>query len=500
MKRWGNLGVVETIYEEEHEYSSCTSSPSPSPSPTLSSSPATLRSRVEAWSMAQGRKTDVLIRVQGTSFHLHKDPLTSRSVYLKRQLTDLSDLTLSPPLNITAQTFSLIADFCYGAHLVLTPFNVAALRTAAELLQMTETNDDDEDLREITEAYFCRVVTINREYALIVFRSCLSLLPEAETAAFLVSRCIDALSLTDEGYSMVNLFDDVVTLHAEDFEIVAESMSLRLSGHDVLYEIVDLYFKEHSGKLTEEQKTHICCYIDCNKFSSQLLLHAVQNPRMPLRFIIRAMLTEQLNTRRSIVSASYNHNSHRHHQYSRDPITLGAILQRDAALREAAQLKAAMNATSSRIQNLENELDGMKKLLIETEKERSELTEMNKLLVEPAEKERCVLVSGRSASFHHVTENSKIERGERGSVSSLNIRFSDGREEGRALGSLSFEGSRNGNPRMKKNISLRLIAGLKRTFRVSKHGSDKNKISKRVEGDKAGDIEDDGDEMKKLWL
>ncbi|KAJ0096588.1 hypothetical protein Patl1_28523 [Pistacia atlantica] len=430
MKRWGNLGVVETIYEEEHEYSSCTSSPSPSPSPspTLSSSPATLRSRVEAWSMAKGRKTDVLIRVQGTSFHLHKDPLTSRSVYLKRQLTDLSDLTLSPPLNITAQTFSLIADFCYGAHLVLTPFNVAALRTAAELLQMTETNDDDEDLREITEAYFCGVVTINRE-------------------------CIDALSLTDEGYSTVNLFDDVVTLHAEDFEIVAESMSLRLSGHD-----------EHSGKLTEEQKTHICCHIDCNKLSSQLLIHAVQNPRMPLRFIIRAMLTEQLNTRRSIVSASYNHNSHRHHQYSRDPITLGAILQRDAALREAAQLKAAMNATSSRIQNLENELDGMKKLLIETEKERSELTEMNKLLVEPAEKERCVLVSGRSASFHHVTENSKIERGERGSVSSLNIRFSGGREEGRALGSSSFEGSRNGTPRMKKNISLRLIAGLKRTF------------------------------------
>lgn len=177
------------------------------------------------------------------------------------------------------------------------------------------------------------------------------------------------------------------------------------------------------------------------------------------------MLTEQLNTRRSIVSASFNDNSHSHRQYSRDPITLGAILQRDAALREAAQLKAAMNATSSRIKNLENEINGMKKLLIETEKERSELNKVNELLVEPAEKERCVLMSSRSASFHLVNENCKIERGERGSVSSLNIRSS------------SFEGSRNGTPRMKKNIARRLITGLKGTFRGSKHGSDQNEIS-----------------------
>lgn len=218
--------------------------------------------RYSVWirSLAKGRKTDVLIRVQGTSFHLHKDPLTSRSIYLKRQLTDLSELSLSPPLNITAQTFSLIADFCYGAHLDMTPFNVAALRTAAELLQITKTDDDEEGLREITEAYFGQVVTMNREYVLIVFRSCLNLLPEVETTAFLVSRCIEALSLTDEGYNIVNVFDDVVTLRAEDFEIVAQSLSLRLREHDVLYEIVDLYLKVGHDSFTN-LRLFYCFYI-----------------------------------------------------------------------------------------------------------------------------------------------------------------------------------------------------------------------------------------------
>lgn len=126
----------------------------------------------------------------------------------------------------------------------MTPFNVAALRTAAELLQMTEANGDGEkNLRQITEAYFRRIVTVNREYALIVFRSCLILLPEAETTAFLVSKCIEALILTEESYGPVDFLDEVVTLGPEDFKIVAESMNVRFTGHDVIYEIVDLYIK-----------------------------------------------------------------------------------------------------------------------------------------------------------------------------------------------------------------------------------------------------------------
>lgn len=246
--------------------------------------------------------------------------------------------------------------------------------------------------------------------------------------------------------------------------------------------------QQHSGEITEELKAQICSSIDCNKLSSDFLLHAVQNPRMPLRFIIRAMLAEQLNTRSSIFSAANQH-FQTHNRTREDPVTLGAILQRDAALREAAQLKAAMNATSQRIQTLENELSGMKKILDETEKERSELIDMNSRLLHVHEKGRSVLESGRSASFHYGKGN-KIERGERGSVSSLNVR-SGGREERTILASSSSDES----PRIKKNIGQRLISGLKSAFRVSKHGADKQILS-RVEGGKVGkgDGSDDDDE------
>lgn len=125
---------------------------------------------------------------------------------------------------------------------------------------MTETNcDGDENLKQITETFFRRIVTVNKEYALIVFRSSLALLPEAETTAFLVSKCIEALSLRDGGYGAVELFDEVVRLGAEDFTLVAESMSQRFTNHDVIYEIVDLYLQVYY--IIYMIDTFIFCYM-----------------------------------------------------------------------------------------------------------------------------------------------------------------------------------------------------------------------------------------------
>ncbi|KAK7853568.1 btb/poz domain-containing protein [Quercus suber] len=463
MKAWRNLGVVDTIYEEkEYDFSSA----SPSLSPTMS--------------LARRQKTDILICVHGRYFHLHKDALTSRSSYLKREfeMTEISELSLSPPLNITAETFSLVADFCYGTHIVITPFNVAALRTAAELLEMTELNGEgEENLLQITENYFRRIITVNREYASIVFRSCLSLLPEAETTAYLVSRCVEALSSVDDGDGKVACFDDVIAMAPEDFQIVAESMHRRLTSHDVLYRTVDLYFKAYSGKITEEQKTHICSSIDCNSLSPQLLLEAVQNPTMPLRFIVRAMLMEQLNTRRSIFTVPVESSQPRRQQ-CKDPVTLGAILQREAALHQSAHLKAAMDATSSRIQSLEKELNVMKKLLDESEKQ-----------------QRSIMVSARSASFHNCSLENKIERGDIGSASSGSFRFyARGEKLEGGSSSLGLEGScTNETPRITKNIRQRLMKGLKSAFRVSKSPSKngvESKKSSQMEQNRVGDEDD----------
>ncbi|XP_039000774.1 BTB/POZ domain-containing protein At3g49900-like [Hibiscus syriacus] len=472
MKPWRTLGVVETIYEEEAYDDNHDDDDDNSPS-LVSTPPSPPHSRVEAWSSAMGCKTDVLIHVQGTVFHLHKDPLSYRSTYLRRKLTQQSEFTLSPPLNITVETFSLVVDFCYGAHLLVTPFNVASLLVAAELLGMTETKGDgDSNLKQMTENYFHRFIAVNGEYAAIVFRSCLTLLPEAETTSFLVSRCVEAMDLAEDGNGLDGYFDDVISLRAEDFRIVTESIHQRFEYHDLLYKIVDFYLEEHNEKTSEEQKTQICNSIDCNKLSPQLLLHAVQNPRMPLRFVVRAMLVEQLNTRRTIFSAADHHLSRSHRPRTSnndddDNITLGEILERDATKRETAQLKAAMDATSSRIQTLEKQLLCMKKILQESDENVIEGTGGGS---------RDVLESGRSASFHYDSGN-KIERAYLGAPSSASFRFSDGPKE-RALGSSTPENSAIASPRIKRNIGQRLIKGIKSALRVS-NSATKNGINNK---------------------
>ncbi|CAK7339659.1 unnamed protein product [Dovyalis caffra] len=527
MSSWNELGVVDTIYEEEYEHSS---SSSPSLPPSLYSSPPTpLHSRVESWSLATRQKTDVKIYVMGTCFHLHKDPLTSRSSYLKRQLAELSEITL--PLNITAQTFAIVADFCYGTHVVITPFNVAPLRIAAELLGMTETNGKrDENLKQITETYFRRIITVNRELVRVVFCSCLRLLPEAETTAFLVSRCVEALNSTGESEEMLDgCVDDVINLAAEDFQMVGESMQCRLDSHDVLYRIVDLYIKERSSMITEEQKIEICNLVDCDKLSTQCLVHAVQNPRLPLRFIVRAMLIEQLNTRRTLLRTTPTTTNHQYacgHQTG-GSVSLGSILYRDAAVREAAQLKAEMDTTNSRIESLEKELARMKKLLQKSEKERISMekkllqksevetramekvkvshkseklllesegeiksglgSRLEEILHESEMEERSIVKSSaRSASFHHEgREANKIEKGERGSASFAGFRLHFGGERTEKSSLPKFAGNNNGQG---------LINRLKGTLWMSKTASRCNSQSKSTKKKNGNGDRSNGDE------
>ncbi|KAG7560272.1 BTB/POZ domain [Arabidopsis thaliana x Arabidopsis arenosa] len=466
MKRWTNLGFVDTIYEDEdyvdHSSSLSSSSSSLSPSPkqriNLSSSPSMeLESRVHKWSLANNSKPDVFVNVGGTRFHLHKDPL-SKSGYLKRYLTGVNELTLSPPLNITAETFSLVAGFCYGAHIDLTPFNVVSLRIAIEILLMTEADDGGrESLRNLTESYLRRVVFVSVDYIQIVLRSCVLLLPESETTAFLIGRCVEALMEIGDGDCVNEFLEEAVRLPAGDFSVVADAVQQRFPRHDLLYRIVDAYVKEHDGEITEEEKVQICNSIDCDKLSPPLLLHAVQNPKMPLRFIVRAMLQEQLNTRHSIMAAAAVASAapvgDRHREIdaaARDSsVTLGSLLQRDTAARQNCRLRAAMNSTSSRIESLEKELDAMKKFLSkESEKQKSD-----RIIIES--RSRSVLDSARSASFHCVHQPSDVNktlRGDRGSVSNL---------------STTYRRRRASPPQPQKSIGKRLIKGIKNAFSTS---------------------------------
>ncbi|KAL3637705.1 hypothetical protein CASFOL_018153 [Castilleja foliolosa] len=451
---WNELGIVGTIYEDEEEEDSFSSSSSTIPS--LDLSPFHTHSK-----LSRKNDPDVVIHVQDSCFRLHKEALIARSAFLRLKLTELSEITLSPPLNITAQTFSVITEFCCGHHVEITPSNVAALRTAAELLGMTENyGPGDQNLQQITEEYFRCEVAVNEEYLSIVLRSCFQLLPEAETAAFLVSRCIEALSLTAGDDGDLSCLDGVKGLLIEDFQLILESISQRLTDcHDLLYRIIDIFLKENIEKLSDDHKIQICNYIDCGILSTKPLMHAVQNPRMPLRFVVQAMLLQQLNTRHNIISAANDHlNNKRHDEDKKDSITLGAILQRDAALRQVSHLKAIMSATNSRIQALEKELSGMRKLMNESESIKDRID------------------SGRSSSFRLSSDSSnKIKRGQRGSVSALSLR-----NVKTGVMSLSEESSSEGCQKVEKiSFPLMLVSGLKSVFGLQKKRRASNRIKIR---------------------
>ncbi|PWA72599.1 phototropic-responsive NPH3 family protein [Artemisia annua] len=459
LEEWQNLRVVETIYEEDSGDESVSSTATSHASLVHPSSPssASLRTRVKLWSLSNGVATNVVVHVQGSSFNLHKDPLTRCSRYLKRHLMESSEITISPPLKITSHTFTLVVDYCYGGHLFITPFNVASLILASELLEMTVYSDNIENLRQKTETYFCRTAVVDRDYATVVLKSCIGLLPDVETRTGLVSRCIEALSLNrDVGDDILRLFDGVQELSGEEFRLLVGALHQRLNGsHDLLYRIIDFYFKEEGGKMAEEQRSKICNYIDCSNLSPQVLMHAVQNPRMPLRFIVQAMFIEQLNTRRSVFTATQTLKTQRYHHRIKPPpapttnsITLGAILQRDAALRQVAHLKATMDYTSSRIQSLEEEINGMRKILVN----KSDTSQV---------------INGRvkSESFRFSSERN-VERGQRGSVSSGSFRVVDTEKES------DYSGDQVSPRRLGKRVMNRL----KSAFRLSGLGRNRDEV------------------------
>lgn len=111
---------------------------------------------------------------------------------------------------------------------------------------MNVTGGDDggrESLRNITESYLRRVVFVSVDFIQIVLRSCIVQLPESETTAFLVGRCIEALTEIGDSESVNEFLKEAVGLPAGDFVVVADAVQQRFPRHDLLYRIVDAYVK-----------------------------------------------------------------------------------------------------------------------------------------------------------------------------------------------------------------------------------------------------------------
>lgn len=123
---------------------------------------------------------------------------------------------------------------------------MASLLLAADLLEMNDETNVVENLRQKTELYFCRTVAVDRDYAGVVLKSCMGLLPEVETRTGVVSRCIEVMKLNcDAGAGdVLSWFDGVQELSGEEFRLLVDALHRRLNGtHDLLYRIIDFYFK-----------------------------------------------------------------------------------------------------------------------------------------------------------------------------------------------------------------------------------------------------------------
>uniref|UniRef100_A0A453B7E6 BTB domain-containing protein n=1 Tax=Aegilops tauschii subsp. strangulata TaxID=200361 RepID=A0A453B7E6_AEGTS len=154
------------------------------------SSPSTaflLQRRVLSWAKETGSPATVRVRVADRSFILHRDPLASRSRYFSQAMEEVSgDVELPDSFPGGSDAFEVIGLFCYGDSVALDPFNVAAVRCAAEFL-------DVGGLGARCDLYINQVVLQSWDDALIVLQRCQPLLPVAEEL-LIVSRCVESLA------------------------------------------------------------------------------------------------------------------------------------------------------------------------------------------------------------------------------------------------------------------------------------------------------------------
>lgn len=192
--------------------------------------------RTGQWVFSQDIPTDILIQVGEAKFPLHKFMLVAKSNYIRRLILeskepDLAKLDLS---NIPggAEIFEKAAKFCYGVNFEITVHNVAALRCAAEYLDMTDGYCDG-NLAGRTDDFLVQVALSSLSGAVVVLKSCEDLLPIAEHIN-IVQRCVEVASAKAcneanfPSRSPPNWWtDELSIIHITFFEKIIKSMTAR---------------------------------------------------------------------------------------------------------------------------------------------------------------------------------------------------------------------------------------------------------------------------------
>ncbi|XVF05867.1 hypothetical protein REPUB_Repub05bG0210200 [Reevesia pubescens] len=159
---------------------------------------STAMERTGQWVFSQEIPSDVVVEVGEANFNLHKFMLVAKSNYIRKLIMETKEADLTR-INLSdipggPEIFEKAAKFCYGVNFEITVHNVAALRCAAEYLQMTDKYCDS-NLAGRTEDFLSQVALSSLSGAAVVLKSCedQDLLPMAEELQ-IVQRCIDVAS------------------------------------------------------------------------------------------------------------------------------------------------------------------------------------------------------------------------------------------------------------------------------------------------------------------
>jgi APA family basic amino acid/polyamine antiporter len=123
-------------------------------------------------------------------------PLLSKSAILGRLIEENAEqdecIIKVSDIPGGAISFELVARFCYGVKIELSPANIVHLRCAAEYLQMTEETAADNLINQ-AETFFNQAVLRSWKDSLEALKTCDALLPHAEDL-HIAKRCIESLA------------------------------------------------------------------------------------------------------------------------------------------------------------------------------------------------------------------------------------------------------------------------------------------------------------------
>ncbi|KAI4347211.1 hypothetical protein L6164_008043 [Bauhinia variegata] len=209
-----------------------------------------------SWFITPQIPTDLSIQVQDITYNVHKYPLISKCGYIGRLEIEPSVSDSGFDLKLDnfpggSEAFEVVLKFCYGLPIDLNPYNIAAVRSASEFLEMTEELEDG-NLISNTEAFLTFVVFSSWKDTITVLKSCETLSPWAENLQ-IVRRCCDSIAWKASKDSSTSAdaaikqeswwFDDVATLSIDHFMRIIAAIRAKGTKPEIIGECIMHYAK-----------------------------------------------------------------------------------------------------------------------------------------------------------------------------------------------------------------------------------------------------------------